>query len=90
MHAVQNRQSLMTRIVESERRAALAHVDRRRPRRPQPSFVERYRGSEFEGPRTAVLATRAPLLSRGRAFVLMSGAAAMGLLGLIASSTLSA
>ena len=76
------RPSLRTRIVEAQSRATYS-VDRSHftPRR-QGSFVERYRGTEYETPVT-VLVVREPLLSRGRSFVLVVGAAAVGIAGVL-------
>jgi hypothetical protein len=76
------RPSLRTRITEAQPRATYS-VDRSHfaPRR-QESFVERYRGTEFESP-TTVVAVREPLMSRGRSFVLIVGAAAIGVTGVL-------
>ena len=92
MQAVHTRQSLMTRIGETQRRAALVRDERRAPRRQKPSFTERYRGTEFETLGTLIVPTQArePLMSRGRLFVMVTGVAAMGMFGLIVNAALSA
>jgi hypothetical protein len=90
MQAVQPRQSLMTRILETQRRAALARDEAYRPRRRQPTFTERYRDTEYAMVVTVFPQAREPVISRGRLFVLVSGAAAIGMLGLIVNAVLSA
>ena len=90
MRAVHTRQSLRTRIIETERRAAIGRDQSYRPRRRQLTFAERYRGTEFEGPRVAVAEVEPSSLSRGRAFVLLAGAGAIGLCSLVVSAALSA
>ena len=90
MHAVHTRQSLMTRIVESERRATLTQDQPRGPQRRQPTFSERYRGTEFEAPRTAAWEAQPPSVSRGRAFVLVAGASAVSLCLVVVAAALSA
>jgi hypothetical protein len=90
MQAVHTHQSLMTRIVETQRRAAISRDEARPPRRRQASFTERYRGTEFETISTVMPQVREPLMSRGRAFVLVSGTAALGMFGLILNASLSA
>jgi len=89
MHTIRTRQTLTTRIAETQRRAALVRDERRAPRREKPSFVERYRGTEFENASSvAPVAVGGPLLSRGRLFVLVMGVAAVGLFSFIAESPL--
>jgi hypothetical protein len=78
MHAVHTRQSLLTRILETQRQAAISR-DERPPRPRKPSFSERYRGTEFETISVAPR-PREPLMAPGRAFVLLAGAAAIGLI----------
>lgn len=92
MQAVHTRQTLMQRIVETQRRAAIARHEARRPRRPQPSYSERYRGTAYETARTtpSSTATPEPLMSRGRVFVLATGTAVVSLSVLIVSAALSA
>lgn len=72
------RPSLRTRIIEAESRPTYA-IDRSyfTPRR-QESFVERYRGTEYETP-TTVHVVREPIMSRGRSLVLVVGAAVVGM-----------
>jgi hypothetical protein len=90
IQTVHTHQSLMTRVAETQRRAALARDGRRAPRPQKPSFVERYRGTEYEtvGAVTFAPAAPEPAVSRGRLFVLVMGAAAVGLFGFIATSLL--
>jgi hypothetical protein len=90
MQAVHTRQSLMKRIVETQRQAAISRDEAQPPRRRQPSFTERYRGTEFETAVRVMPHGHEPVMSRGRAFVLASGAAAIGMLGLIVNAALSA
>lgn len=90
MQTVHTHQSLMTRISETQRRAAQARDERQAPRRQKPSFVERYRGTEFEAASAYVapVLTPEPVVSRGRLFVLVMGMAAIGLFGFIVTSPL--
>ena len=82
MDHTSTRPSLLSRIVEAESRTS-SSVDRSHFTPPrQESFVERYRGTEYETPRT-VLVVRKPLMSRGRSFVLVVGAAAVGMAGML-------
>ena len=76
------RTSLRARIVAAQSRPTYS-VDRSyfAPSR-QESFVERYRGTEYERP-AAVVTAREPLMSRGRSFVLVVGAAAIGIASML-------
>jgi hypothetical protein len=87
MYATGARSSLMSRIAETQRRSAAARDETPRQTRRETSFVERYRGTEYETVRT-VLVARKPMASRGRTFVVVSGVAAVGLFAtmLMASS----
>ena len=76
------RPSLRTRIVEEQARATYSTAQSHLAPRRKPSFTERYRGTEYETP-TTVSATREPLMSRGRSLVLVAGAAAVGMTGLL-------
>jgi hypothetical protein len=87
MTAVRTRASLLSRIREAQRRAAAAEYQPRQTRRPSVSFVERYRGTEYES-LSPVVTVHEPAISRGRAFVLISGAATFGMAGLILASGL--
>jgi hypothetical protein len=79
----------MERINEAQRRASIAGDHRRPPRpRQQPSYAERYRGTEFETVK-AIPRIDEPAISRGRAFVLITGTAALGFLGLVVQAALS-
>lgn len=75
--------SLYTRIIEERTRATIPA----RQIRPTPatvqSFTERYRGTEYETHFTMPRVTPEPLVSRGRAFVLLAGIATSTLLGLV-------
>lgn len=88
---IHTHQSLLTRVAETQRRATLARDERRAPRRQKPSYVERYRGTEFDTVSGAIVfepAAPEPIVSRGRLFVLVMGVAAVGLFGFIATSPL--
>jgi hypothetical protein len=81
----------MTRIMETQRRAAVARDERRPPRRTQPTFSERYRGTEFDSWSTLIAEPAdQPVMERGRQFVIVSGAAAVCLIVLVAALALSA
>jgi hypothetical protein len=89
IRTVHSHQSLMTRVAETQRRATLARDERRAPRREKPSYVERYRGTEFESTSSAVASQPAPpepMVSRGRLLVLTLGLAAVGIFSFIATS----
>jgi hypothetical protein len=90
MQAVHTHQTLMTRIVETQRRAAITRDEARPPRRRQPSFTGRYQGTEFATVVTTFAPPREPVMSRGRLFVLVSGTAAIGLIGLVVNAALAA
>ena len=78
-----SRPSLYTRISEERTRATLpAQAIRPAPRTVQ-SFTERYRGTEFETHFATSRVTREPIVSRGRAFVLLAGIATSTLLGIL-------
>jgi hypothetical protein len=81
------RPSLRARIVETESRARISVEEARRTptRRLEPSFVERYRGTEYETV-TVALPDREPTRARGRAFVLLAGSAMVGMIALIVTS----
>jgi hypothetical protein len=85
MNAARTRASLLSRVLEMQRRAAAAEYESRRTRRSEVSFTERYRGTEFDivGP---VMTIHEPSISRGRAFVIMTGSATLGLAGLVLAS----
>lgn len=85
MNRTASRPSLLTRISETKSRATTT-VDRSYREAPrQESFVERYRGTEFESP-TTEMAVQHDHVSRGRSFVLVVGVAVVGLLGMILAS----
>ncbi len=85
MNAARTRSSLLIRVLEMQRRAASAEYESRRTRRSEVSFTERYRGTEFETV-DSVVTIREPSMSRGRAFVIMSGSATLGLAGIVLAS----
>jgi hypothetical protein len=85
MNAARTRSSLLTRVLEVQRRAAAAEYEARRTRGSDVSFTERYRGTEFET-LGAVVTIREPAMSRGRAFVIVTGSATLGLAGLVLAS----
>jgi hypothetical protein len=85
MNAARTRSSLLYRVLEMQRRAAAAEYQSRRTRRSEISFTERYRGTEFET-LDSVVTISEPSMSRGRAFVIMSGSATLGLAGLVLAS----
>jgi hypothetical protein len=85
MNAARTRASLLSRVLETQRRAAAAEYQPRHTRRVEVSFTERYRGTEFETLAPVMTMPRSSI-SRGRAFVIMSGAATLGLAGLILAS----
>jgi hypothetical protein len=87
MTATRTRASLLSRILEAQRRAAAAEYEPRQTRRPSVSFTERYRGTEYES-LSPVVTVHEPAISRGRAFVIVSGAAVFGLTGLVLASGL--
>jgi hypothetical protein len=76
------RPSLRTRIVEAESRATCPIDQSYLTPRREPSFTERYRGTEYETP-TTVRVIREPLMSRGRSALLVAGTAAVGMTGLL-------
>ena len=80
----------MARINEKQRQAVIAgHETRPIRRRRQQSYAERYRGTEFETVKYTAPAGE-PVVSRGRAFVLVTGAATIGFCGLVVHAALSA
>ncbi|HKZ91494.1 MAG TPA: hypothetical protein VJZ50_05095 [Candidatus Limnocylindrales bacterium] len=87
MNAARTRSTLLTRVIETQRQAAASRYDDRRTHRRQVSFAERYRGTEFETLSTA-LVVREPHISRGRTFVLVTGAATIGLAGVIIAGSM--
>lgn len=82
MNRTASRPSLLTRISEAKSQASTAggHSYRETPR--QESFVERYRGTEFESPMRQVV-VRHDHISRGRSFVIVVGGATSSLLGMM-------
>jgi hypothetical protein len=88
MNAARTRASLLSRVLETQRRAAAAAYQPRETRRTEMSFTERYRGTEFETP-VAVVTLHQPVISRGRSFVILGGAVTVGLAGLILTVGLS-
>jgi len=80
-----SRRSLLARIVEGETQVGYV-VDRSYlvPTRTE-SFVERYRGTEFESP-TPELVVHQQHMSRGRTFVIIGGAVAVGLVGTLVAA----
>jgi len=82
MDRTRSRPSLMARIIETQKRASYASRDMHQTRRRDISFSERYRGTEYETP-TPVLVADEPLMSRGRSFVLVLGAAALTVSGAV-------
>lgn len=87
MNAARTRASLLSRVLETQRRAAAAEYEPRESRRAEVSFTERYRGTEFETP-VVMVTLREPVISRGRAFVIASGSATAGLAGLFVAAAL--
>jgi len=80
MNRTSSRPSLLTRISESKSRAT-STVDRSYYSSPrQESFVDRYRGTEFESP-TREFVVPQDHVSRGRSFVVVVGVALVGLIG---------
>lgn len=73
MYDTGRRPSLRARILEAQRRRSVEAAASRTPRRPL-SFSEQYRGTPY-GMAPDLSATQAPAFSRGRLFVLVSGAA---------------
>ena len=59
--------SLLTRVVQAEERAKAAAYQSPDAPRQEPSFVERYRGTEWETPSSVVVVDSAP--ARGHTFV---------------------
>ena len=82
MSSARTPHTLSGRIEDIQRQSPSLVVRRQVPRRQQPSFTERYRGTEFETPVTTV-AGRPEGVARGRLFVLMAAAAAMAFCALI-------
>ena len=87
MNAARTRASLLSRVLETQRRAAAAQYEPRHTRRTEMSFTERYRGTEFDNLSGDVV-IREPAISRGRAFVLVSGAATLLVAGIYLASGL--
>ena len=85
MNAARTRSSLLFRVLETQRRAAADEYAALRPRRQEASFTERYRGTEFETVSEVVTVVE-PAISRGRAFVCISGAATFGMAALVLAS----
>lgn len=83
----ETRPSLRARIVETQTRARISVEEARRTptRHLEPSFVERYRGTEYETVTVAPPA-REPIMARGRAFVLLAGSAMVAMIALIVTS----
>ena len=80
MNRTSSRPSLLTRISETKSRATTT-VDRAYHQAPrQESFVERYRGTEFESRTTSIMAHQ-DHMSRGRSFVIVVGVAVLSLVG---------
>jgi hypothetical protein len=80
-----SRRSLLARIVEGESHVSYV-VDRSCLTPPrQGSFVERYRGTEFESP-TPELVVHQQHISRGRSFVIVAGAGAVSLVGMLVAA----
>lgn len=82
MDRTSSRPSLRTRIIEAQTRATYTVDSAYSTRRRKESFVERYRGTEYETPST-VIVVREPLVSRGRSFVLLMGATVVCVAGVI-------
>lgn len=82
MNRTSSRPSLLTRITEGQSRAKIT-VDRSYREAPrQESFVERYRGTEFDTAAPEIVIHREHM-SRGRSFVLVVGTASVSLVGLL-------
>lgn len=82
MNRTASRPSLRTRIIETQTRATYSVDGTYLARHRQESFVERYRGTEYESP-TTILVVREPLVSRGRSLVLVMGATVVGVTAVI-------
>ena len=86
MDRIHTKPSLLTRIVEAQALSTSIPATAAPSRRNDVSFVERYRGTEFESP-SPVMVARQPVVSRGRSFVLLLGATVLGLLGMLVATS---
>ena len=67
MNQPHTRASLLTRIGQVQERAKATDYQSTDVQRQQPSFVERYRGTEWETPSSVIVVKSNP--ARGRTFV---------------------
>ncbi len=82
MYQTTSRPSLLTRISDVKSQSATIDYRSYRERPREESFVERYRGTEFESP-APVLMARDEHISRGRSFVIIGGTAALSMIGML-------
>ena len=82
MYQSQTRTSLLTRVVRAEERARTSPRPSQHARDREPSFVERYRGTDWETPSSPVVVVEAPP-ARGHAFVWVTLGAMVGTTALL-------
>ncbi len=82
MNRMTSRPSLLTRITEAKSQASTTVNRSYRETPRQESFVDRYRGTEFETP-TMQFVVHHDHISRGRSFVIVVGCAVVSLLGMM-------